>query len=447
MDISPPVGALDIVQCLQQAGHQAVFVGGCVRDLLLGIAPTDWDVATSARPEQVRQLFAHTVPVGIKFGTVMVLNPEAVEVTTFRRDLGSKNSRHPVQVLFTDSLTEDLARRDFTINALAWDPITDTHIDPFGGRADLTAQLVRAVGDPMQRFYEDALRILRAVRFACRLDFDIESETWDAVISSAYLTDRLSKERVRDELLKILAVPDPGRGLWMLNELGILQRIIPELRGSERLAQGKRGAPTLLDHLIQTAAACPEKPLLRLAGLLHDIGKLTTRQITSIGRVVFHGHTQEGARIAGKVMRRLCFDSKSIAYAQWLVQNHMHQGEISRKVLRRWLSAQGETWIRDLLALRKADHIASGGSDAPALSKAEADLDAILANEQVLKPSDLAVDGHDIMKLLQISPGPAVGQVLARLYEHILENPADNNRASLLDQAERLWADKQHFSR
>lgn len=428
-------------------GFQAYLVGGSLRDLLLGRRPHDFDLATDARPEEVQAVFPRSVPVGAAFGSVRVEAEPGlwVDVTTFRRDLDYTDGRRPAGVAYGVSIQEDLARRDFTVNALAWHAGTGELVDPFGGARDLERRLIRTVGDPVQRLREDALRLLRAVRFAAQLDFDIDLETWTALEAEAAGIRRLSAERVRDELFKILAVDDVGRALWMMRETGLLFETLPELKGTDRLLQHKRGAPTLLDHLIQTASHCPPDPLLRLAALVHDVGKLVTRAVQPDGRVTFYGHEKAGAEAARRLGARLRLSNSEVERLEWLVGMHMSltPGR-SKKALRRWLAQRGEGWVRDLVALCRADARASGWEGAlPHIERIEREIQEIAAKGEALTRADLAVDGRDVMRELGIGPGPRVGRILARLYERVLEDPELNTRAALLDLLRRMAQDQE----
>ncbi|MBO2520942.1 MAG: polynucleotide adenylyltransferase [Firmicutes bacterium] len=442
-----PPGVLRAAEALMARGFQAYLVGGSLRDLLLGRRPHDFDLATDARPEEVQAVFPRSVPVGAAFGSVRVEAEPGlwVDVTTFRRDLDYADGRRPAGVAYGVSIQEDLARRDFTVNALAWHAGTGELVDPFGGARDLERRLIRTVGDPVQRLREDALRLLRAVRFAAQLDFDIDLETWTALEAEAAGIRRLSAERVRDELFKILAVDDVGRALWMMRETGLLFETLPELKGTDRLLQHKRGAPTLLDHLIQTASHCPPDPLLRLAALVHDVGKLVTRAVQPDGRVTFYGHEKAGAEAARRLGARLRLSNSEVERLEWLVGMHMSltPGR-SKKALRRWLAQRGEGWVRDLVALCRADARASGWEGAlPHIERIEREIQEIVAKGEALTRADLAVDGRDVMRELGIGPGPRVGRILARLYERVLEDPELNTRAALLDLLRRMAQDQE----
>lgn len=437
-----PKEVAEIGHTLIARGYQAYLVGGALRDLILGRDPHDFDIATDARPQEVASLFPHTVPVGAAFGSVLV---EAgalgfVDVTTFRRDLEYIDGRRPIGVEYGASIEDDLARRDFTINALAWEMGRGRLVDPFGGLDDLRAGIVRAVGDPARRFREDALRTLRAVRFAAQLQFDIDLDTWQALQEEARGVRRLSGERVRDEFFKILVVPDVGRALWMLHEAGLLLEILPELKGAERLPQYKPGAPTLLDHLILTAAHCPPDPLLRLAGLLHDVGKMSTRELQPSGRVTYYGHAREGGEAARTAGERLRLSKREIERLTGWVEMHMSLNEtVTAKTLRRWLAARGKAWLLGLVNLGRADAWASGWQGpVPHLDRIEREIEEIDRKGEDLSLRSLAVNGHDVMRELGLEPGPVVGRILARLLEAVLEDPGRNTRSRLLELAREI---------
>lgn len=431
-----PQEVIAVGRTLNARGHQAYLVGGSLRDLILGRTPSDYDIATDARPEEVAALFPRTVPVGVAFGSVLV---EAgtwgfVDVTTFRKDLEYVDGRRPRGVEFGASIEDDLARRDFTVNALAWEMGDGRLVDPFGGLQDLREGIIRAVGDPARRFREDALRTLRAVRFAGQLGFDMDPDTWQALQQEARGVRRLSGERVRDELFKILVVPEVERALWMLHEAGLLLEVLPELKGTERLAQYKPGAPMLLDHLILTAALCPPDPLLRLAGLLHDVGKMATKQLQPDGRVTYFGHAREGGKAARRAGARLRLSNRMTERLAAWVEMHMSlDASVATKTLRRWLSARGKEWLLKLVDLCRADAWASGWhGPIPHLDRIEREIEEIERKGEGLTLKKLAVDGHDVMRELDLSPGPRVGEILSRLLEAVLEDPGRNTRDELL---------------
>lgn len=439
LNIPVPAEVCAVLQRLHSAGYQAYLVGGCLRDALLGETPTDWDVATDALPTSVMRLFPGAKGVGAAFGTV-VIPPSNMQVTTFRCDLAYEDGRHPVGVEFGNDVTVDLYRRDFTINAMAWDINTGLLIDPTGGANDLQERLVRAVGDAEQRFSEDALRLLRMVRFAVKYDMDIAEETWRAAESAASLINKLSRERVGVELMRILETADVGRGLWILHELGMLVLILPELTGTERLRQGKSGAPTLLDHSIQAAACCQAASLVRLAALLHDVGKMSTRTVTTTGRVMFPKHGEHSAQLAAQALRRLRLDRASIEYVQTLIRHHMWSGSLQLATMRRWLARYGENWVGDLMKLWQADYWASGGSGQPPwLATVAENWQRLINEEGTLTQSRLAVNGDHIMAYLEIEPGPIVGRLLTGLYDYVLEDPQRNTVSVLLTEAKRLF--------
>lgn len=413
-------------------------MGGCVRDLVRGVEPGDWDIATSAHPEVVAALFPDSTWTN-PFGTVTVRSgPMRVEVTTYRTEATYTDARHPSDVQWGTRLDEDLARRDFTINALAWVPdhleAGRGHlVDPYGGQADLAAGVLRAVGDPVERFEEDALRLLRAVRFATTLGLMLDSALEVAVQQLAPSAARLSGERMRDELLRLLAWEGaPSAGFALMEGLGLLGVVLPELAALRGVEQGKALGGDALDHSLRTADALPPAdPLLRLAGLLHDVGKAPT---AADGH--FIGHEAVGAQLVERRMRALAFPTTDIDRVTHLVRHHLIQytPDWTDAALRRFLRRVGTGQpLADLLALRRADTAASAGEAAcdPAADELERRL-AGLEREAVLSVSGLAVDGEDLMRELGMPPGPEIGRLLDGLLQAVLDDPARNERQTLL---------------
>lgn len=440
-DADLPASVRRVVERLTDAGHEAALVGGCVRDLLRGARPTDWDVATSAPPEAVAALFPGSTWEN-PFGTVTVRGEASggaavpsVEVTTYRREEGYRDHRRPDRVAWGSSLADDLDRRDFTINAVAWLPLEHRLVDPHGGRDDLGAGVLRAVGDPDARLAEDALRLLRAVRFATRFGLRIEPRTEAAIRRNAGLAAGLSGERVRDELLRLMAAPEgpapPSVGLAMLAELGLLAVIIPELEALRGIPQAKAIPGDAFEHSIRTADAVPASdPFLRLVGALHDVGKATT-----LADGHFIGHETVGARMVEAILRRLRFSKAEIARGEHLVRHHMfvYRPDWTDAAVRRFIGRVGTTTLPDLFALRSADNAASGVVEPPrgGTDELRARVGAELSTSP-LTQGQLAVDGNDLVAELGISPGPRVGALLRLLLEAVLDDPSTNTRERLL---------------
>jgi tRNA nucleotidyltransferase (CCA-adding enzyme) len=432
----PTEGLLAVVRGLREAGHEAWAVGGAVRDRFLGQSPGDWDVATDALPERVREIFPRTHPVGIEHGTVGVLEAgETIEVTTFRADVAT-DGRH-ARVRFGVSLEDDLARRDFTINAIAWDPLEGELRDPFGGRADLERGILRAVGDPDRRFPEDYLRILRAFRFASRFRLEYEERTRAALGRHVAGVTRLSGERVRDELLKTFAqARHASRALADWQETGAMARLLPEVAvcfGVEqnRFHADEVGAHTLMvvDHVH------PRRPFLRLVALLHDVGKPPTRvRHAETGDWTFPLHDRVGAELARQVLERLRFSNREIERCAHLVRVHMDlfPPEASDAAVRRWIRRVGEEHVWDLYRLHLADWRGNRnrGSERPLVERFRR-VRAVLATRDALSVGDLAIGGEDLIAL-GLSPGPVFGEVLAAVLERVVEDPTLNSRERLL---------------
>lgn len=430
---------LTVVETLRAAGHQAWAVGGAVRDGLLGHPPGDWDVATDAVPDRVREAFPRTHPLGIEHGTVGVrVDGETVEVTTFRTDVAT-DGRH-AEVAFGASLEEDLARRDFTINAIAWDPLADEIVDPFGGREDLEVGILRTVGDPDRRFPEDYLRILRAFRFAARFDLDWDPGTRAALDRHAHGVARLSGERVRDELLKTFAqCRTASTALTGWRESGVMARLIPELAVCFGVEQNRHHADDVGVHtLLVVDQVHPRRPFLRVVALLHDVGKPPARTVhPKTGDWTFPEHDRIGADLAGQVLERLRFSNREIRRGVHLVRVHMDllPPEASDAAIRRWIRRIGEEHLWDLYRIHLADWWGNrkrAETPPDSLVQMYRRVRAVLNEEHALKVTDLAIDGNDLIEM-GIEPGPEIGRVLAALLERVLEDPALNRRDRLLE--------------
>lgn len=451
-----PAHVMPILETLWSAGHAGYVVGGALRDTLLGRPASDWDVATDARPERLQALFpdAHYEN---RFGTVLVPvdRGQAVEVTTFRRDIEYRDRRRPDRVEFSQSLEEDLSRRDFTINALAYGrraesepPVTDSGVgeralelvDPADGRRDLGARVLRAVGDPMERFEEDALRLLRAVRLATQLDFEIEAATLAALRAAAPHAASVSPERVGQELRKMLAVPEPARGLRMLAETGLLAPLFPLLAGQVGLAQQKGLGVDLWEHSLRTLDAAarlsPGDETLAMAALLHDCGKPET---AADGH--FIGHDAVGAERADELLRRMAIPRRETQPVVDLVRWHMfgYESRWSDGAVRRFIQKVGRQTLPRLLILREADNLGSGApADAGGVDELRERVAAELERGVPLVLRDLAVDGHDLSDQGGVPPGPLLGRLLDRLLESVIADPDRNDRETLLADV-RTW--------
>ena len=426
------------VRQLEQAGFATYAVGGCVRDALLGIEPHDYDLCTAASPEETRAVFANEklMLAGLKHGTVGVITPEGVvEITTFRTEGGYADARHPDWVEFVDNVEADLARRDFTVNAMAWSP-TRGLADPFGGQTDLEAGVLRAVGDPERRFREDALRILRGVRFAVRFGLTVEKETEAAMFRLAPLMDKLARERVFDELCKLLPLVTAAD---LIRFAPVLTAVIPELAPMVGFDQhSPHHAYDIYTHTAYVVENTPRSLHLRWAGLLHDTGKVPTFTRDETGRGHFYGHAKESAAIADAVLRRLKAPTDLREQAVTLISLHMTRLEPDKKVLRRWLGRLGPETMADLLDFQKADMVSKGVSKASEMQQHLALRElvaAVQAEVSCLTLRDLAVGGNDLIALGY--EGKAIGDCLARLLDAVLDERLPNDRDALLAAAQR----------
>jgi tRNA nucleotidyltransferase (CCA-adding enzyme) len=432
-----PPAVNDLLATIREAGHAAHVVGGSLRDVVLGRSPADWDLASEALPEEIVGLFPDAVYEN-QFGTVAVRRGgEHFEITTFRTDHDYADFRRPHRVEFGDSIEADLARRDFTVNAMAWGGRPGEEpalVDPYGGALDARARILRAVGDPATRFREDALRMIRAVRLATTLEFDIEPDTLAGIRTHADLVGHLSGERIAAELDKLLAAPMPSVGLRLLSETALLQHLSPELAAEQGVAQNKVPGEDLWDHTLRSVDAAPaNRPAVRLAALVHDIGKPAT-----FADGHFLGHDTVGAELAGAFLERLHAPRAVHGRVVGLVRLHMfsYEPNWSDAAVRRFIAklrSLGDGFIEDLLALRAADNVGSGlPADAGRLDELRDRIATELAAEAVLDRSGLVVDGDDLMTELGLEQGPRLGRILDALVERVIVDPTANDRPTLL---------------
>ena len=449
-----PIEIVNIVEALEKAGFQAYLVGGCVRDLFLGRTPKDWDITTNATPEEIQPLFMKTVYEN-KFGTVAVINEltensalKAVEVTPYRLESGYSDRRHPDSVKFSDSIEDDLKRRDFTINAIAASlskgSIKDI-IDLFGGLKDIKDKTVRTVGDPIDRFNEDALRMMRAVRLAVELGFTCNQETLMAIQSHNSLIKSVSMERIRDEFSKILLSPDPKKGINMLHETGLLAHIVPELERGLGVKQPSAHAYDVWEHLLRTVQHAADKDYsleMRLAALFHDIGKPPTKGFSrETKQPTFYGHEVVGSRETHKILERMKFSQETIQKVTKLVRWHMFFADtatISLSAVRRMIVNVGRENIWDLMNLRACDRIGTGRpkENPYRLRKYKAMIEEALRDP--VSVAMLKIDGKKIMEVGSIAPGPKIGMVLNALMEEVLDNPKLNSEEYLTNRTKEL---------
>jgi tRNA nucleotidyltransferase (CCA-adding enzyme) len=442
--IQPPPSVVALMERLWAHGHAAYVVGGSVRDALLRRPAEDWDLATNARPDRLLAVFPGAVYEN-QFGTVAIREgDETHEVTTFRTDHEYADFRRPHRVEFGDDIRLDLARRDFTVNAIAWGHEADAEasvlVDPFGGVEDVERRTLRAVGDPGARFGEDALRMVRAVRFAAVLELAIEPATLAAIRAHHGLAAHVSGERVSVELEKLLVAPRPSIGLRLMADTGLLGVLFPELASQRGVPQNKIEGEDLLDHTLRSVDAAPaDRPTVRLAALLHDVGKPAT-----LDDGPFHRHEVVGAEMAGKLLERLRTPKAATERVVRLVRHHMftYDPGWGDAGVRRFLQRVGIDAVDDLFALREADNVGSGvPPDAHGLAELRGRVDAEIAASVVLDRSRLAVHGDDLIADLGVPAGPHLGRILDELLERVIAEPRLNDRATLLLLAQSMLAE------
>jgi tRNA nucleotidyltransferase (CCA-adding enzyme) len=443
-----------LCQRLRDAGHRAWAVGGAVRDELLrelsdeASERNDWDIATDARPERVMELFPRVIPTGVEHGTVSVLlGGKPYEVTTLRGETTYSDGRRPDSVYFVDDIAADLARRDFTINAIAYDVLEDRLIDPFDGQRDLRARVLRAVGTPSERFQEDGLRVLRAARFVATLEVELDPETARAIEPSLSSYRQVSAERIRDEWMKTMKARRPSLAFEVMREHGLLAISAPELLESVGVEQNRHHAYDVWQHAMACLDQCPQNATLRVAGLLHDIGKPRTRAFSDkSGDYTFYQHERVGAEMAEPLLTRLRFSNDERARIVGLVRHHLlcYDSSWSDAAVRRWIKRVTPELAPDLYLLGQADVRAKGrdpSADLAQIAALEAHVARVLAAGAALDVGDLAINGRDLSQELKLAPGPRFGVILRTLLEEVLEDPELNTRERLLARAAELAKD------
>ena len=445
-----------VTKTIQDAGFETFLVGGCVRDLIIGREPKDWDITTNAKPDEIIGLFEKTVYEN-NFGTVAVCIPKEsvshetaegdvshetkyhiIEVTPYRTETTYTDFRHPDEVCFSEKIEDDLKRRDFTINAMAYDPHKGHLIDNYKGQEDIKDKIIKAVGEAGERFNEDALRMLRAIRFSSELDFIVSHETMTAILNKKDLIKNISFERIRDEFTKIIMSNNPASGIGMLQKLGLLKYIVPEIEEGIECKQGGAHKYDVFGHLLAALDHAKDKGWgleIRLAALFHDIGKPKSRRPGVKKAYTFYGHEVVGERITQKIMERLKYPKKTTDLVVSLVRNHMFFSDteaITLSAVRRIVQKVGKEHIWDLMNVRECDRVGMAKAEAPyRLRKYHAMIEEVLRDP--ISVGQLAIDGNYLMKVLGMLPGPRMGWILNALLEEVLEDPSKNTKEKLSD--------------
>ena len=451
-----PIEISRVTDALEQAGFEAYLVGGCVRDLYRGVPPKDWDVTTNAKPDEIMALFPKTFYEN-EYGTVGVVNEaiseddaerkslRVVEVTPYRKETTYSNFRHPDEVTFSGKLEDDLLRRDFTMNAIAYNVTRGEIVDPYGGEADIERHLIKTVGKPEDRFHEDALRIMRAVRFGAELGFAIEKETMDAVVKFGDRLQKIAAERIRDEFVKIIMSENPLEGIVLLNRTGILKYIVPELEEGLGCEQNGDHIYHVWEHNLRAVQHSADRkwPLhVRIAALLHDVAKPATRKWAEEKKDwTFYGHDVVGGRMATKILERLRFSKQFIHDVSTLVRYHLFFSDIEKITLsavRRIVANVGPELVWDLMNVRACDRIGMGRpKETPyRLRKYHSMIEE--AMRAPVSVGMLKIDGAKIMESTGEAPGPRIGWILHALFEEVLENPEKNIAVELEERARAL---------
>lgn len=449
-----------VTETIQKAGFEVFLVGGCVRDLIMNREPKDWDITTNAKPEEIIPLFEKTIYEN-KFGTVGICIPkeaekpvrvthetsidvtqetsyDIVEVTPYRIEEKYSDFRHPDEVIFSDKIDDDLKRRDFTVNALAYNPDKGQIIDFYKGQEDIKDKVIRAVGNANVRFNEDALRMMRAIRFSTQLDFAIEYDTMQAIVDNSELIKNISKERIRDEFIKIIESKNPSMGIAMLSKLNLLKYIIPELEEGIDCIQGGAHIYDVFEHSLQALEHSANKGFkteIRLAALFHDIGKPKSRRKGTKKEYTFYGHEVVGAKMVEKIMDRLKFPNKTTNLVVSLIRSHMFFSDteqITLSAVRRIVQKVGKDHIWELMEVRECDRVGMKKNEAPyRLRKYHAMIEEVLRDP--ISVGQLAINGETLINELQMKPSPRMGWILSALLEEVLDDPAKNTKEYLVE--------------
>ena len=445
MKFNIPEEIINIIKKLQSANFEAYLVGGCVRDILMNREPKDWDITTNAKPEEIQKLFPNNIYEN-KFGTVAVKTDsddeqlKIIEITTFRLEGKYTDKRHPDEVKFAKTIEEDLSRRDFTINAIALKPNTQNLkpelVDPYNGQEDIKNKLIRSVGEPEKRFNEDALRLMRAIRFSVQLGWEIEKKTFAALKKEAGFIEMIAKERIRDEFIKIIMSSLAKKGIELLEEVDLLKFIVPELRQGINNGQNKHHIYTIWEHNLRALDYAVKKNYgleIRLASLLHDVGKPNTKAGEGLD-CTFYNHEVVGAKITVKIMDDLRFPKDIAEKVIHLVRYHLfyyNVGEVTESGVRRFLSRVGAENVDDLIKVREADRIGSGVPKAVPYKLRHLLFMIEKVKRDPISPKMLKVNGEDVMKILKIQPGPKIGMILSILLDEVIDEPSKNRIKNL----------------
>ena len=434
-----------IMQRFHDKGFECYLIGGSVRDLIMGYPVLDYDFATNAHPVDVMKMFRRVAPTGIKHGTVSVLRGnQSYEITTYRSDGKYIDGRRPQGVTFSKTLEEDVKRRDFTINGLAYDLKNEKILDYVGGIEDIEKGIIKTIGAAQLRFNEDGLRPYRACRFAAKLNFQIEKNTFKAISQSLDIAKMISVERVRDEFMKLIEADKPSIGFEYMRESGLLDLFLPELSICYGVTQNKYHLHDVYYHSLYTCDAIPRSdPIIKLAGLLHDIGKVITRRMGDDGEYTFYNHEVVGAKITRKIMKRLKFSNEATAMVNNLILNHMfhYTEEWTDGAVRRFMRKVDMENLNDLFLLRLADRRGSGmrdGLPAP-ISRLIKRIDKVIEEENAIKVKDLDINGYTIMQEFKIKPSPMIGRILNDLLEMVLDDPEINKKQILIEKAHEVY--------